>query len=224
MAITELRILPPLAISRLGSSPTPLDNYNLVHSDEPLGFRKIEPAETLYVDETSGEISDHSTPEVLRFRDGHRIRPVAPFLEVFCRRNDQEFVPLTVDILRENGLKPGDIRWTVHVANLKLFRRTGDSADEIRAVEGFSDHMRHELLATCANFLPGKVLPLGSVRYIKPNHSYNEIRIRFTPAHGIVYGASTKRKSLDSNSNLVEMDDPVISADQIGRASCRERV
>ena len=48
--ITELRILPPLAIARLGSSPTPLDAYSLKPSEDPLGYRRICPEETLVVE------------------------------------------------------------------------------------------------------------------------------------------------------------------------------
>ena len=38
MSILEIRILPPLAIARLGSSSEPLENYDLVVED-PLGHR-----------------------------------------------------------------------------------------------------------------------------------------------------------------------------------------
>ena len=58
MAITELRILPPLAIARLGSSRTPLEAYELEPCDKaPLDFRKIVGRETLEVDENTGVIT-----------------------------------------------------------------------------------------------------------------------------------------------------------------------
>ena len=56
MSILELRILPPLAIGRLGSSSEPLENYELVVKD-PLGHRIIEPAETLRIDPGAGGIT-----------------------------------------------------------------------------------------------------------------------------------------------------------------------
>ena len=61
MKISELRILPPLAIGRLGSARTPADNFTIdldidPESDRPLGFRPIRPAPTLVVDRHSGEI------------------------------------------------------------------------------------------------------------------------------------------------------------------------
>jgi hypothetical protein len=118
MSIVELRILPPLAISRLGSSHEPLENYELVVED-PLGHRIIKPAETLRVDRATGEIVEAYTPKEIRFRDGDQIRPVAPFLEVFARTGDEVLEPLTIDLLRAEGLSPADVRWTVTVGNIK---------------------------------------------------------------------------------------------------------
>jgi hypothetical protein len=55
--IKELRILPPLAIARFGSSPEPLENYTLEpNSSDRFGYRKIQPAPTLVVDSQSGDI------------------------------------------------------------------------------------------------------------------------------------------------------------------------
>ena len=44
-AFQEIRLLPPLAVSRLGDSPEPVNNYELeVDPNDPLGFRKIKSA------------------------------------------------------------------------------------------------------------------------------------------------------------------------------------
>lgn len=213
--ITEIRILPPLAIARLGSSPNPLDNYELELPDDPLGFRKIVPAETLHVGE-NGEISRATIPATILFRDGDQIRPVAPFFEVFARVNDGDLVALTSEMLNENGLSPSNLEWSVKAGNLKVFRRTGKEDDRIYADTGsFSDNDIHPLEGECRNFLPGAKLPLGFVRYIKPTRDFPEIRLRFTPAKGKVYGSSTKRKELDLSGNEVEKYDPVISADRV---------
>jgi hypothetical protein len=169
MSILELRILPPLAIARLGSSPHPLENYELELSENGLDFRRIVPASTFYVDAATGEIADARIPDVIRFRDGDHIRPVAPFLEVYARTSDGTFAPLTAGLLQAKGLATTDVRWTVEVGNIKAFRRTGDNGDKAIAKVSFSDHLVHALDATASNFLPGKVLPLGTVRYIKPN-------------------------------------------------------
>src|SRR5690349_20201492 len=113
--ITELRILPPLAIGRLGSSPNPLENYELkIPEDNPLSFRELIPAESLAVDEVTGEITKPYVPKKVLFRDGDKIRPVAPFFEVFARVGSGELEPLTVDLLKKHKLNPSDIKWTVH--------------------------------------------------------------------------------------------------------------
>jgi hypothetical protein len=79
MSIRELRILPPLAIGRLGSAPDPIDNFTVVNNTEhPLDYRRIVPQETLKVDPRTGKISGSHTPEDIEFKDKGRIRPIAP--------------------------------------------------------------------------------------------------------------------------------------------------
>jgi hypothetical protein len=204
MSILELRILPPLAVARLGSSPEPLENYDLVVED-PLGHRVIRPTETLRVDPATGEIAEAYTPHEIRFRDGARIRPVAPFLEVFARTSGDVLEPLTKNLLKAEGLEPKDLHWTVTLGNIKAFRRTGDPNDKIIATASFCDHAPYALDGECTNFLEGKTLPLGSVRYMKPTPAFPEIRVRYTPAAGLVYGASPKRITEDGPT-----DDPVL--------------
>jgi hypothetical protein len=192
MTITELRILPPLAIARLGASENPLGNYELeVPEHDSLGFRRITSAETLEVDRTSGEITRSYTAERIRFRDGEQIRPVAPFLEVYARTSAEVLEPLTLDLLASHHATPDDITWRVEVGNLKIFRRTEKPDDRIEAVVTFSDHRPHALEGRCNNFFRDKCLPLGSVQFIKPTTAFPEIRLRFTPAKGFVYGAET---------------------------------
>jgi|SRR6185369_13875752 len=191
MSIHEIRILPPLAVARLGSAPEPLANYDLVVSpDDPLGFRRIVPAPTLTVNRATGEVTGAGTPGEVRFKDdAGRIHPVAPFLEVWARTSADHLEPLTLDLLKAEGLTPENIAWTVHVGNIKAYRRTSDNNDRIDAQAGpFSDHAAHPLLGHCANFKPGKTLPLGTVQYLKPSAAFPEIRLRFTPAAGSVYG------------------------------------
>ncbi|MCY1073209.1 hypothetical protein [Archangium lansingense] len=199
MTIKELRILPPLAIARLGEASEPLDNYELeVDPEDPLGYRRLRPAPTFRVDPVTGAISAFM-PEEIRFKspEGH-IRPVAPFLEVWAVTSNDSLVPLTQELLAQNGLRPSDVKWEVRVGNIKPFRRTGDKNDKILASTGrFSDHDVHPLRGECRNFRTGKVLPLGSVRYIRPTDEFPEIRLRFTPAAGKVYGASEETPGSD---------------------------
>jgi hypothetical protein len=209
MKILELRILPPLAVARLGASENPLENYDLVTDEAVLGFRKITPAETLDLDTQSGEIVRAYTPETVRFRDGDQIRPVAPFLELWARTDEEVLEPVTLDLLAALGLGPADIVWDIHLANVKVYRRTAKDGDRADAKLRVSDHVRQPVLATCPNFLPGKVLPLGHVQYVKPTPDFPEIRLRYTPAPGLVYGAQKIRKT----SATTDEPDPVLTRD-----------
>jgi hypothetical protein len=195
MPILGLRILPPFAIGRFGSSPHPLEAFELKLRDgDPLGFRKIVPRETLKVDPDTGKIVDHLPPPYITFRDGEHIRPVAPFLEVFVQTSQDTLEPLTLELLDAEGLTPAALQWQVTVANLKVFRQTGKDDDKVVAgVDWFGDHDVRALRGECNNFLPEKFIPFGSVRYIHPTAEYPEIRLRFTPAAGLVYGASKTR-------------------------------
>jgi hypothetical protein len=216
MTITELRILPPFAIARLGASETPLENYDLELDDkDALGFRRIRGAETLRVDRETGEIKECYRPERVRFRDGGAIRPVAPFLEVFARTGEDTLEPLTLALLEMHGLTPWSLTWRVEVGNLKIFRRTSIARDRIEAKAEFCDHRAHALEGRCANFFDGKILPLGFVQYIKPTQAFPEIRLRFTPAGGWVYGSSSKRKEVDDFNKVVEVDDTIVPPDRI---------
>ena len=200
--IRELRILPPLVIGRLGSAEEALDNFSIVtDSKETLGYRKIVPAETLHVDEESGEINRATVPATIEFKtkDG-QIRPVAPFIEVWARIDEREdFVPLTVELLRSHGARPEDLSWSVTVENRKVERRTGNAHDRVRAKLGpFSDHGKKTLQGHCDNFLSSKrFIDFGSVRYIKPNDAHPRIRLRFTPAKGLIYGPKLNEKEIE---------------------------
>ncbi|MGH3873535.1 MAG: hypothetical protein ACRDSR_18825 [Pseudonocardiaceae bacterium] len=184
--IRELRILPPLAIARFGAAATPLDNYDaVVDPERPLSHRVLRPAQTLEVDVDSGEIVRAFVPERLSFTDNGMVRPVAPFLEVWALTDSGRLEPLTTELVGAAA-----VRWRVQVANHKVFRRTGAEADKVDADSGeFSDHTRRPLTGACPNFWPDRTIPFGHVQYIKPTQAHPEIRLRFTPAAGLVYGA-----------------------------------
>ncbi len=187
--IAEVRILPPLAIARFGSSPDPMDNYDLVVT-HPVGAREIHAADTFLVDAATGEISIKRPPFDVRFRDHDgNIRPVSPFLEVWARVCGQaELVPLTPDVLTDAGLGLEALHWNVEVASRKAFRRTADPHDIVNAQTGaFNDHVPHALNGVALNFITGKSVPFGQVQFVRPSAEAPEIRLRFTPAAGRVY-------------------------------------
>lgn len=191
--IKEIRILPPLALGRLGSSDEPMHNYDAEPPTAGAGFRTPKPADTLVINPESGEVIRAVTPPEVKFHDGAgRIKPVAPFLEVWARfTDDGPFEPLTVAALDDLRLTAADVKWTVRVGNLKMFRRTGDVGDRITAEVGpeqLTGHARLELLGRAGNFRPDRTVGLGWAQYVRPGAAFPEIRLRFTPARGLVYG------------------------------------
>jgi hypothetical protein len=173
-----------------------MDNYALELPRDAAGaetsdYRVIVPADTLSVDEATGEISAATTPANVIFRDSEgRIRPVSPFLEVWAQFDgSDELTPLTLQDLADLGGSLASISWRVRAANLKVFRRTGVEGDKVTADSGdFSDHARHTLVGKSPNFKPGKTVAVGDVRFIKPTAAFPEIRLRFTPGKGLVFG------------------------------------
>src|SRR5882757_6764682 len=103
MTIKELRTLPPLAFARLGSASVPQPGYELdENAADPLGFRRIKPTESFIVGQ-DGTLTRDAANAI--FRDGQKIRPVAPFFELFAiRQEDDALVPLTVELLKEAGI------------------------------------------------------------------------------------------------------------------------
>lgn len=217
MPILELRILPPMAIGRLGEASEALEAFELhIDPHKPQDYRRIVPCESFEVDHSSGAIVRSYVPTRIRFKDDNRkVRPVAPFLEVFARTSDapDDLVPLTTDLLTANGLSLDNLHWNVALGNIKLYRRTGNVNDQIHAtLSGLKNHGRHAILGRCENFIDGKTLPLGFIQFIRPTSAFPQIRLRYTPAGGLVYGSSLVRYK----SPGVPEDDPVItSEDQI---------
>ncbi|MDC1162116.1 hypothetical protein OAT18_01605 [Tenacibaculum sp.] len=211
MEIIDLRILPPIAIGRLGSSEIPMDAYSLkVNEEAPLDFRTIIPKESLSVDPETGIITSY-TPENIVFKDSEKgkVRPVAPFLEVFAITSDNEdvLVPLTLDLLEATGHSLSDISWNIDMANIKLYRRTQNTHDKINAkINDITTHERLPLNGVCKNFREGKTLPLGHIQFIQPTSEFPQIRLRFTPGPGKVYGSS---KTRINENTLKSESDPI---------------
>lgn len=109
---------------------------------------------------------------------------MAPFFELWGELDDGRFVHLDQSMLRKAKLE-----WRVEVENRKVFRRTNNELDKVKAkTRWFSDHAVQKLEGTCNNFVAGASIDFGKVRYIKPNNDYPHIRLRFTPAAGRIYG------------------------------------
>lgn len=213
MTIRELRILPPLAFGRLGSGE-PMDNYTA--EDDPeyrLKWRVLTPQPTFEIDARSGKIVREFVPKSVEFMTGKRIRPVAPFLEVFALTSDNALVPLTLKLLASHGLDSNAISWRASVANRKVVRRTGNPQDLVLAdTEWFKGHQPQRLEGHCDNFISKRrFIDFGQVRYIRPTDEFPEVRLRFTPAKGLIYGPSRdeREKGNRDKKNESRRRDPI---------------
>jgi hypothetical protein len=198
--IRTLWLYPPLALGRLGPSTTPCASFHWAPSDlRPRGTGKttIVPAETLDVAE-DGTVTT-SIPGEIIFKDQTGIRPVCPFFELHAeweRDGNVERGPLTPEVLASFGLEVRSVRWTVEVANLKPFHYTLQPGDRIVARLELDGDVanRQPLLADSPADAgrplvpPGARLPLGSVQLTRPTSDFPELRLRFTPGVGAVYG------------------------------------
>ena len=218
VGLLELFLQPPFAIARLGGSESPLDNFHWV-ADPGIhagGRTVIAPAWTIDVSPLSGMPSLRK-PDRVQFADQKKLRPVAPFFElwVLCTTaRGVKTLPLTLSLMNELEISPHDIQFRVTVANKKAQRRTGrPSCGYIAsvAVRG-NDHTVQELLACSPSdpknpplVLPDHPVPLGSFQVVCPvpslpasaSNSADEcsfrpdlsvMRLRFTPGKGEVYG------------------------------------
>ncbi len=208
--LIEIRILPPVAIARMGNAETKAENYTLMESDSwrDDGYRSLQFEETVLVDANTGQTTVDTSrvdipvsPEDFKDAEG-RVKPVAPFLEVWgvfrdVPDNDDALVPLTPAALASVGLSQAHFEWTVDIANRKLVRRTGDDQDAILLID--RDEMKGgvvisadhypvvELRARASNFADaGASILLGSAQSLA--HENDEpLKLRLTPGAGKVY-------------------------------------
>ena len=207
--IDRIYFRPPLAIARLGGSDKPLDNF-VWDSDKSIhgGNRTvIRPATSLRVVE-DGSLRPY-LPNVIQFRDGNLLRPVAPFFELWAVTKDHH-MPVNLKFFEHMNVAPDSvldsIEYTITVANRKAQRRTLNAACAFIArvdVSG-SDFEPKALFA----FSPANAweqplvtrdrpIHLGFFQVIKPiphkamDIDLSALRVRFTPATGQVYGPPT---------------------------------
>ena len=206
--IKRIWLYPPLAFARVGSSPTPCENFYWGPDQLTPGGSartRIVPAETLTVDD-KGIVSAHEPKREIVFRDEHGFRPVCPFFELHAeweKDGATEEGPVTPELLDQFGLSETDVNWQVDVVNLKAFHFTGSSGDRVEAsvpvpggcftrqqLEGRSPEVEKPLI------LAGKRIPMGSVQATRPDGDFPELRLRFTPPSGKVYAANNIHERL----------------------------
>jgi hypothetical protein len=199
---------PPLAVARLGGSDIPLPCFVWDVDTEIAGAHRtiIRPTVSLEV-MPDGSVLPY-LPAVVRFRDGHRLRPVAPFFELWAgveSPTDGSISPepLTLHLLARAGASLRGVQYTITVANRKAQRRTGSAACALIAhvSANGADHQRKPLRAVSPHnadeeplVSPDRPIPLGHFQVIRPvpvaamDVDLSVLRVRFTPAHGEVYG------------------------------------
>jgi hypothetical protein len=211
MQIKEIYFVPPLAIARLGGSDTPLDCF-VWDTDKSIhgGNRTvIKPAVSLRV-MANGSVRP-SIPNVIQFRDGPDLRPVAPFFELWATvkkedSNTWENRQVNRQLLKSLGVDLESVQYRVTVGNRKAQRRTRSAACAYIAqvVVPGDDHERKPLLAYSPH-VPGEEplvsaerrIPLGHFQVMRPidrramGVDLSALRVRFTPATGQVYGPPT---------------------------------
>jgi hypothetical protein len=234
---------PPIAVARLGGSTAPQDAYRWVESENPRtdGNTVIDPWWTLDV-MADGSVEPRM-PTSLRLRDGDLIRPVAPFFEVWAlvgkrgsKRATWREVPLTLSLLKENGVDESALALSVDAKNRKAARRCVNKDLVFGtftpvAVQG-NDHAIHPLLGVSPPTAdppmvpPGRAIPLGSIQVLRARPqpkgtgapwedevSVETVRFRFTPARGHFYGPPEAATSMDQRSVAVEAANAFLDRD-----------
>lgn len=203
--LQEIVILPPIGIGRFGSAgvehngvalPDAMDNFELI-DDGTAGRRAMVPAKTLSLAVESAtqaiSIADESVPDAIRFRNREsRIRPVAPFFEVWGAFDDD---PESLRPLTKDDISVGDVSWTIEAANRKAYRRTHKAGDIVSTnmppISG-ADHVLKEIEGQVGFFPNGNPIKFGHAVFIKPTDEFPEIRLRMYPAAGLIYGHNTE--------------------------------
>ena len=208
--IEKLWLYPPLAIARVGKSTTPCDNFHWGENDlRPRGTGKttIEPAQTLQVGE-DGSVSA-IMPKEITFKDTEGFKPVCPFFELHGQWTTDTGIQegaITPEVLEQFGLTTRDLQWKIEVANLKPFHYTLADGDRLfaqveisgdittkQALLAISPTDSSPPLATEAN-----PVTFGHIQLTIPNETFPEIRLRFTPAKGDVYGPTNLPERLEA--------------------------
>jgi hypothetical protein len=200
--------LPPIAVARVGGSDNPMEAFEWDSDVSTHGAHQtvIKPTVTLDV-AADGSVRTY-IPNVIRFRDGNQLRPAAPFFELWLRvesgeNGEKREERATPALLAQLGASLDNLQFNVTVANCKAQRRTGSPACSFIArvdVRG-NDHERKPLLAISPHtadqeplVYADRPIPLGVFQVIRPaaktvmGVDLSQIRVRFTPARGEVYG------------------------------------
>ena len=186
MPIQAILFNPPICVARVGESTVPMDAFSWFAGGDPhvIGETQIKPEWTLDV-QSDGSVAPRM-PDRFTLKDEGKIRPVAPFIEVWCDVGDDGDEtnwtrrPLTTSLLRENNLNIANITFTVIAMNRKVTRRTGVASHRYGTFQPVSvrgdEHTPQTLRGTSPPPGPGETplipvdrfIPMGSVQVIRP--------------------------------------------------------
>jgi hypothetical protein len=215
--LLEIFFLPPNAVARVGSGDTPVEAYEWAEDTTAHGGTQtiVKPAVTFEVTD-NGEISCY-LPTSIHFKDPDgKIRPVAPFFELWARIQIAEDgsvqeQPMTLSLLKHLGLGLKDVQYRITAGNQKAARRTQQASCSFtaEAVINGDDHAPHDLNAYSRHtggeqplVFRDKPIYVGRLQVIRPVHGawpsaedpqidLSVLRLRFTPPPGRVYGPPT---------------------------------
>ena len=188
-----LLLLPPLAFARIGRSGTPVDAFTWGPNDHAIAG----------TGKTTVVRNDGRNAAIV-FRDETGIRPVAPYFELYD--GDEPVTPETV--------KPGDVTWTIRLANLKAFYRTGKEGDKIsgsrrvRADRPGRTTVRGRSPDGGKPLVPREApIDFGDIEVLAPERG-QPYRVRFWPPKGLVYGPRNIARRKPELSNIVATLNP----------------
>jgi hypothetical protein len=200
--LKRIWLAPPLAFARVGPSRTPCPAFLWSDSDvspRGTGYTALVPAETLALD-PAGHVTSQ-LPAELVFRDEEGIRPVCPFFELHGEWREAGGTlaqgPITAAMLKTWGVPLSKVKWHVQLGSLKAFHYTYEDSDRIHAqvTVQADQNKRLPLLGASpagkrALIPPSRPMPMGEVQVARCSERFPEIRLRFYPPKGLVYGPS----------------------------------
>ncbi len=214
--IVGLYLDPPMAIARVDGAREPMDAYTWAVDENPhRGVQThITPACSLHPISESGDghwphrLVAHM-PARITFKDAQgRIKPVAPFFELWARVQDADgstvAVPVTAPFLQARGATLRDLVFTVDAGNRKAQSRTklascAAFAHVVFAGDSYAPHRLEAIGPRTRDQVPlvrpDAPLPLGTVQTFLPNTEdwscqtrLDQVRLRFTPGKGDTFG------------------------------------
>ncbi|SEG43396.1 hypothetical protein SAMN04488045_2829 [Thalassococcus halodurans] len=217
---------PPMAIARVGSAKEPMPAYRWKMDEDPHhGMQTmIVPAPSLTRESIHGN-GHHpyklkvTQEPVIHFKDHKgRIKPVAPFFELWARLQDLDgqvyAVPVTEDLLKRYHADLRSLEFTVSAGNRKAEARVKDAACAVIAHKVFhADSYKSHHLDAISPHTEGQVpmarpdapVPLGKVQTFMPNFDdwscktrLDQIRLRFTPGKGDSFGPPEASQAIAS--------------------------